>query len=56
VLVNFWLIPAYSWRGAAWSSIASDGLLACGIGLAAFVLFRRSQNLLLNATVNAETD
>lgn len=26
--INFWLIPAYSWRGAAWSSLASDGLLA----------------------------
>jgi O-antigen/teichoic acid export membrane protein len=56
VLINLWLIPAYSWRGAAWSSIASDGLLACGIGLAAFVLFRRSQSVLVNATVNAGTD
>lgn len=27
VLINFWLIPAYSWRGAAWASLASDGLL-----------------------------
>jgi O-antigen/teichoic acid export membrane protein len=27
ILLNFWLIPAYSWRGAAWSSLASDGLL-----------------------------
>jgi O-antigen/teichoic acid export membrane protein len=26
--VNMWLIPAYSWRGAAWSSLACDGLLA----------------------------
>lgn len=26
--INLWLIPAYSWRGAAWSSLASDGLLA----------------------------
>ncbi len=43
VLINFWLIPAYSWRGAAWSSLASDGLLALGIGTAVFVLCRRSQ-------------
>jgi O-antigen/teichoic acid export membrane protein len=43
VLINFWLIPAYSWRGAAWSSLASDGLLALGIGTAVFVLWRRSQ-------------
>lgn len=27
VLLNLWLIPAYSWRGAAWSSLACDGLL-----------------------------
>lgn len=26
--VNLYLIPHYSWRGAAWSSIATDGLLA----------------------------
>jgi O-antigen/teichoic acid export membrane protein len=53
VVINFWLIPLYSWRGAAWSSIASDGLLACAIGLAAFVLFRRSQNVLVNVTASA---
>ena len=29
VLLNLWIIPAYSWRGAAWSSIACDALLAC---------------------------
>jgi O-antigen/teichoic acid export membrane protein len=28
VLINLWIIPAYSWRGAAWSSLASDGALA----------------------------
>jgi O-antigen/teichoic acid export membrane protein len=28
VLVNLWIIPAYGWRGAAGSSLASDGLLA----------------------------
>jgi O-antigen/teichoic acid export membrane protein len=26
--VNFWLIPRYGWLGAAWSSLATDGLLA----------------------------
>ena len=25
--INLWLIPLYSWQGAAWSSLASDGLL-----------------------------
>jgi O-antigen/teichoic acid export membrane protein len=27
VLINLWAIPAYGWRGAAWSSLVSDGLL-----------------------------
>jgi O-antigen/teichoic acid export membrane protein len=31
VLVNLWSIPAYGWRGAAWSSIASDALLALSL-------------------------
>jgi O-antigen/teichoic acid export membrane protein len=31
VAVNLWIIPAYGWRGAAWSSIASDGLLALSL-------------------------
>ena len=26
--LNLWLIPAYGWRGAAWSSLATDGALA----------------------------
>jgi O-antigen/teichoic acid export membrane protein len=27
ISINLWLIPLYSWQGAAWSSLASDGLL-----------------------------
>lgn len=26
VLLNLWLIPIYSWKGAAWASLASDGM------------------------------
>jgi O-antigen/teichoic acid export membrane protein len=26
--MNLYLIPRYSWRGAAWASLATDGLLA----------------------------
>jgi O-antigen/teichoic acid export membrane protein len=40
VLINLWIIPAYSWRGAAWSSIASDGLLLAGVGLAVRLIAR----------------
>ena len=43
VLINLWIIPAYSWRGAAWSSIASDALLVCGTAAAVFILSRRSR-------------
>lgn len=43
VLLNLWIIPAYSWRGAAWSSLASDGLLLCGVSTAVFLLSRRSR-------------
>jgi O-antigen/teichoic acid export membrane protein len=28
VLVNLWIIRAYAWRGAAWSSLMTDSLLA----------------------------
>ncbi len=45
VLLNLWIIPAYSWRGAAWSSIASDGALVLGVGTAVLLLsMRSSQN------------
>jgi O-antigen/teichoic acid export membrane protein len=33
-LLNVWLIPHYTWRGAAWASLATDGALAamnCGL-------------------------
>jgi O-antigen/teichoic acid export membrane protein len=28
ILLNLWWLPVYGWIGAAWSSVASDGLLA----------------------------
>jgi len=42
VLVNLWIIPAYSWRGAAWSSLASDGLLAVALWSCVLLLRTRS--------------
>ena len=30
ILLNLWLIPLYSWKGAVWSTLASDSLLALG--------------------------
>jgi O-antigen/teichoic acid export membrane protein len=49
VLINLWLIPAYSWRGAAWSSIASDALLACVVGLPVSLLGRRAPHFVNSA-------
>lgn len=53
VLINLWLIPAYSWRGAAWSSIASDAALFCGIGTAVYILSRRSRPVVIGARSGA---
>ncbi|MGC2720529.1 MAG: oligosaccharide flippase family protein, partial [Candidatus Acidiferrales bacterium] len=40
ITINFWIISVYSWKGAAWSSLASDGLLA-GLMFACIVVLRR---------------
>ena len=56
VLINFWLIPQYTWRGAAWSSLASDGLLAIAIGLAVFILNRQSRDVSVDVPVTASSD
>jgi len=42
VVINLWLIPRYSWRGAAWSSLASDGLLAAALWSCVLLLRTRS--------------
>lgn len=44
VLINLWFIPAYGWRGAAWSSIASDGLLALSLWSIIALLRRRERS------------
>ncbi len=49
VLINLWLIPAYSWRGAVYSSLASDALLAVVIVSAAMVLCRMESARSLHA-------
>jgi O-antigen/teichoic acid export membrane protein len=42
VLLNLWIIPIYSWEGAAWTSLGCDALLALGL-LWAIIRIRRSQ-------------
>jgi O-antigen/teichoic acid export membrane protein len=39
--LNLWLIPAYSWHGAAWSSLVTDGSLAAGNWILLGLLIRR---------------
>lgn len=41
VSLNLWLIPAYSWRGAAYSSLACDAFLAIGLWLAVAFIYRQ---------------
>jgi O-antigen/teichoic acid export membrane protein len=42
--LNFWLIPAYSWRGAAWASVASDAALASAMyATVLFVMAREAR-------------
>lgn len=53
VALNFWIIPAYGWRGAAWSSLASDGLLAISLCCCAAVLRSREQMLIPASEVTA---
>jgi O-antigen/teichoic acid export membrane protein len=45
ILLNLWIIPAYSWRGAAWSSIASDLLLSLMLATAIAIISRKQRNL-----------
>jgi O-antigen/teichoic acid export membrane protein len=53
VVVNLWVIPAYSWRGAAWSSLASDGLLAASLWCCAAFLRSRRQPVMQTSEVTA---
>lgn len=43
VVLNFVLIPAHSWRGAAWASLASDAFLAGSLWLSIRVLIHRTE-------------
>jgi O-antigen/teichoic acid export membrane protein len=47
VLLNLWLIPLYSWRGAAGASLAAGGLLALGLWASVWLIHRRGSKLVL---------
>ena len=46
--INLWLIPLYSWQGAAWSSLASDGLLMMMLWSMVAVQYRKQNSNLSN--------
>ena len=45
VLLNFWLIPLYSWRGAAIASVVSEGLMGVAIWTAVWYLGRHERRV-----------
>jgi O-antigen/teichoic acid export membrane protein len=49
LLLNLYLVPRYSWLGAAWASLATDGSLGIMNWVALSLLSRRSRPLFLPA-------
>jgi O-antigen/teichoic acid export membrane protein len=41
VVLNFWLIPLYSWKGAAWATLASIGVQTIGLWLLVYVFYQQ---------------
>ncbi len=52
VALNLWLIPLYSWRGAAWASLASDGALV--IAMYSIVMSVMSKEARMSTELSAE--
>jgi O-antigen/teichoic acid export membrane protein len=46
LLLNLYLVPRYSWQGAAWASLATDGTLGIANWLAVIYLSKRPTRLL----------
>ncbi len=49
LLLNIYLVPRYSWHGAAWASLATDGALGVMNWIALILLSRRPAPVLLTA-------
>ncbi len=50
VVANLYILPRFSWRGAAWTSLACDGLLVVVFWATSDYLFRRQAHRLNDAT------
>lgn len=55
VSLNLWLIPLYSWRGAAWASLVSDALLALMVWCVVLWLYRAERGAARAGAVFATT-
>ena len=54
LLLNLWWIPVFGWIGAAWSSLASDGLLAVLNTLLLFLGWKRGVQAETSALAESE--
>jgi O-antigen/teichoic acid export membrane protein len=54
--INLYLIPRYSWRGAAWASLMTDAALGAMNWLFAWRLLRREKNRAVRAPASASQD
>ena len=54
LLLNLWWIPVFGWIGAAWSSLASDGLLAVLNTLLLFLGWKRGVQAKTSALAESE--
>ncbi len=41
ILLNLWLIPLYSWKGAAWATLISDSLRLVCLWIILFLIYRQ---------------
>ncbi len=49
VVLNVWLVPTYSWRGAAWASLASDGMLLVSLFLVSgWLVWRETRRVVIS--------
>ena len=42
ILLNLWLIPRYSWKGAAWATLISDSLRLVCLWIILFLIYRQA--------------
>jgi O-antigen/teichoic acid export membrane protein len=44
VVLNFWLIPLYSWKGAAWATLVSIGVQTLGLWLLVYIFYQQQNH------------